>query len=104
VSHKTKEVFYEKLVFIYLEMPKFVKKEAELVTRFDKWLYLLKNLNKFSEIPYILQERIFRKVFDIAEVSNLNDEEMKTYEASLKYKKIWLLRLFQKLRACRWRK
>ena len=39
-----KEVFYEKLTFIYLEMPKFNKGEGELDTMFDKWLFVLKNL------------------------------------------------------------
>ena len=34
------EVFYDKLKFIYLELPKFKKKEEELKTRFDKWLYV----------------------------------------------------------------
>jgi len=89
IETTTKEVFYDKLTFIYLEMPKFVKKETELATHYDKWLYLLKNLNQFREIPSILQERIFRKVFDIAEVSKLSEEDMKTYEASLKYKRDW---------------
>lgn len=85
----TKKVFYDKLTFIYLEMPKFEKGDTELTSRFDRWMYLLKNLNNFTEIPSVLQERIFRKVFDIAEVSKLNNEEMKTYEASLKYKRDW---------------
>jgi len=44
---RSNEVFYDKLTFIYLEMPKFIKPESELVTHFDKWMYLLKNLNKF---------------------------------------------------------
>lgn len=89
VETSTKEIFYDKLTFIYLEMSKFVKSETELVTHFDKWLYLLKNLNQFQEIPSVLQERIFRKVFEVAEVSNLNEEEMKIYEASLKDKRDW---------------
>jgi predicted transposase/invertase (TIGR01784 family) len=89
IEIKTKEVFYDKLTFIYLEMSKFNKEEQVLETHFDKWLYLLKNLNKFREIPVVLQERIFRKVFEIAEVANLNEEEMRTYEASLKDKRDW---------------
>ena len=40
----TKEVFYDKLTFVYLEMPKFNKREDELVTMFDKWLFVLRNL------------------------------------------------------------
>lgn len=70
-------------------MAKFNKTEDELVTHFDKWLYLLKNLNKFREIPAVLQERIFRKAFQIAEVSNLNKEAMNAYEADLKYRRDW---------------
>ena len=89
VELNTREIFYDKLTFIYLEMAKFDKTEDELITHFDKWLYLLKNLHKFREIPAVLQERIFRKAFQIAEVSNLNKEEMNAYETDLKYSRDW---------------
>jgi predicted transposase/invertase (TIGR01784 family) len=57
-------------------------------------LYLLKNIHKFRDIPAVLQERIFRKAFQIAEVSNLNKEEMNAYdrrpgEADLRYRRDW---------------
>ncbi len=35
----TQKVFYDKLTYIYLEMPKFKKTEDQLETHFDKWLY-----------------------------------------------------------------
>ena len=84
-----KEVFYDKLTFIYLKMEKFNMQEEDLVTHFDKWLYLLKNLHRFQEIPVVLQEQIFKKLFAIAEVSNLNEKDMTQYEASLKHKRDW---------------
>ncbi len=89
IETTTKEVFYDKLTLIYLEMPKFRMREAELETPFDKWMYLLRNLSSFNAIPAVLQERIFRKVFEIAEVANLNAEEMNLYESSLKDKRDW---------------
>ena len=89
VELTTQEIFYDKLTFIYLEIAKFDKTENELVTHFDKWLYLLKNLHKFREIPAVLQGRVFRKAFQIAEVSNLNSEEMNAYETDLKYQRDW---------------
>ena len=46
---KTREVFYDKLTFIYLEMPKFNKKEEELDSMFDKWLFVLRNLTRLME-------------------------------------------------------
>ena len=76
-------VFYDKLTFIYLEMPKFTKTEAELKTAFDKWLYVLKHLPKLQERPVKLQERIFTKLFKIAEVENFTREERMWYEKSL---------------------
>ncbi len=83
----TGEVFYDKLTFVYIEVPKFSKSEDELVSHFDKWIYLLKNLNKLTEIPVSLQQQIFKKVFSIAELINLNKEEMTAYETNLKYKR-----------------
>lgn len=80
----TKEVFYDKLTYIYLEMPKFNKTEAELVTMADKWLYALKNLPRLLERPAALQERIFKKFFDVAEIGNLSKEEYAKYFESEK--------------------
>lgn len=82
---ETCKVFYDKLTFIYLEMPKFTKELQELNTRFEKWLYVLKNLNKFDRIPDKLKEKIFEKLFEIAEVAKFTKEEMMSYEDSLKY-------------------
>jgi len=80
----TKEVFYDKLTYIYLEMPKFNKTEAELETMADKWLYALKNLPRLLERPAALQERIFKKFFDVAEIGNLSKEEYAKYFESEK--------------------
>lgn len=79
----TKQVFYDKLTFIYLEMPKFSKMETELVTRFDKWMFVLKNLPKLDRVPSALKEQIFLKLFEIAEISKLRPDEYKQYEASV---------------------
>jgi len=80
---ETKNVFYDKLTYIYLEMPKFIKNETELVTRFDKWMFILKNLPKLDRIPKELKESIFLKLFETAEISKLNPEEYRQYEASV---------------------
>ncbi len=80
----TKTVFYDKLTYIYLEMPKFQKTEAELKTMTDKWLYALKNLPRLLERPAALQERIFKKFFEVAEIGNLSKEEYAKYFESEK--------------------
>lgn len=74
-----KEVFYDHLTYIYLEMPKFRKTEDQLETLFDKWLFALKNLPRLLERPKALQERIFAKFFKAAEVANFTKEEYAKY-------------------------
>ena len=53
---QTKTVFYDKLTFIYLEMPKFNKTENELDGMFEKWLFVLRNLSRLMERPLALQD------------------------------------------------
>ena len=86
---KTKEVFYDKLTFIYLEMPKFRKQESELKTLFDKWLYAIKNLDKLYEKPLALQEKVFMRLFEQAEIAKFTVGELQDYEASLKIFRDW---------------
>jgi predicted transposase/invertase (TIGR01784 family) len=81
---KTKKVFYDKLTYIYLEMPKFNKTEDELETMFDKWLFVLKNLSRLLDRPKALQERVFKKLFEQAEIAQYTPEERRGYEDSLK--------------------
>ena len=82
---ETCKVFYDKLTFIYLEMPKFNKSINELETRFEKWLYVIKNLNRLDKVPEKLRERIFEKLFEVAEIAKFTPEQVHNYEDSLKY-------------------
>jgi predicted transposase/invertase (TIGR01784 family) len=82
-------IFYDKLTFIYLEMPKFKKTEDELGTAFDKWLYVLKHLPKFQERPQKLREKVFEKLFESAQIARFNREELVQYEESLKVYRDW---------------
>ena len=79
-----KHVFYDKLTFVYLEMPKFNKTEDELVTMFDKWLFVLRNLSRLMERPAALQERIFTKLFEQAEIARFTPQDAREYEESVK--------------------
>ncbi len=77
-------VFYPKLKYIFLEMPNFNKTEDQLTNRFEKWIYFLKNLEDFTEIPSILNEPIFQEAFEVAKVANFNQTQLDAYEESLK--------------------
>jgi predicted transposase/invertase (TIGR01784 family) len=66
-------------------MPKFNKTIEELETRFEKWLFVLKNLHKLDRVPEKLKESIFLQLFETAEISKFSQQEYLEYENSLKY-------------------
>jgi len=82
---KDKHVFYDKLTYVYLEMPKFRKTEDELESMYDKWLFVLKNLSRLFDRPAALQERIFGRFFEQAEIARFTPDEARIHEESLKH-------------------
>ena len=86
---RTKDVFFDKLTFVYLEMPKFNKTESELETMFDKWLFVLRNLSRLMERPVALQERVFTRLFEAAEIARFSRPDLVAYGDSLKAYRDW---------------
>lgn len=89
IDTKTGKVFFDKLVYVYLEMPKFTKTETELTTLFDKWLYAIRHLATLFERPAALQEKVFQRLFEVAEIAKFNRQERLGYEESLKIYRDW---------------
>lgn len=80
------EVFYNKLGYTFIELRKFDKVENRLDSDLDKWLYVLRNMSRMDKIPVYLRKPIFKKLFSIAEYTNLTKEEKTMYDQSLKRK------------------
>lgn len=78
-------IFYEKLTFIFAELPKFKKEIYELETHLEKWFYFLKNLDGFDDIPEIFKEEVFIEALEKAEKAKMSIEESEKYERNLKY-------------------
>jgi predicted transposase/invertase (TIGR01784 family) len=78
------KTFYDKLTFIYLEMPNFKQTETQLETRLDKWLYFIKYLEDFQTIPTIIADEVFNQAFEKAELAKFGQAELANYENSLK--------------------
>jgi len=80
VEEETGHVYYNKLEFIFLELPNFNLDAKEIKTDLERWLYVLRNMGKLGKIPVILRKKQFRKLFEIAEVANLKAEEYMLYQ------------------------
>ncbi len=84
LKNQNGRIFYDKLTYVYLEMPNFIKTESQLETRLDKWLYFIKHLEDFQSIPAIFKDKIFEQAFEKAELANLGQADLDKYEMNLK--------------------
>ncbi|MFN7327265.1 MAG: Rpn family recombination-promoting nuclease/putative transposase [Chitinophagales bacterium] len=75
-------VFFEKLTFIYLEIPNFKRKESELEGNFDKWLYALQQMPDLYERPSNFKEEVFKKLFEVSEIARFSLDEQGGYAES----------------------
>jgi len=84
LKNQNGNTFYDKLTYIYLEMPNFNKRESNLNSRLDKWLFFIKNLEDFQFMPSIFSDDIFKKAFEKAELAKFGQADIDSYENSLK--------------------
>jgi len=82
------KVVYDKLTYIYLEMPNFGKSLDELESLSDKWLYFLKHLEDLESMPQIFSQGsdvdVFEQAFAKASIATWSSDEQESYERSLK--------------------
>lgn len=84
LKNQNGKTFYDKLTYIYLEMPNFKMNESQLKNRLDKWLFFIKHLEDFQDIPTIFSDNIFAQAFEKAELAKFGATELGNYENSLK--------------------
>ena len=83
-NEQTNEVFFDKLTYIFLELPKFNLSLSEIVTPRDRWMYFLKHLAEFDEIPSVFTESYLIQACEIALYAALSPLERYAYEQDLK--------------------
>ena len=55
-----------------------------LLTDFDKWLYVLRNLSRLDSQPQHLRNKVFDRLFKEAKIAQFTKAELREYEDSLK--------------------
>ena len=68
-------VFNNKFRQIYIELPRFMKSEADCNNFLEYWIYNLVNMNKLNEISFKDRKAIFDRLEQVASQANLTDEE-----------------------------
>ena len=82
---KRRTVFSDKVRLIYLQLPYFTKEADDCENDFERIIYVLKHMDVLKRMPWILQDSVFKKLSEIAEVASLNKEERKQYDESLRH-------------------
>lgn len=80
----THELFIDKMRFIFLELPSFCKEEDECVNDFERWIYVLKNMETLKRMPFKAQKSVFDELEKIVDISALSKEERLKYDESIK--------------------
>ena len=84
LKNQDNQVFYDKLKYIYLEMPNFNLPLEQLDSHRDRWLYFIKNLANLHEIPELFKDDIIYQGFETAKIAALNVTEQAIYQKSLR--------------------
>ena len=80
------QLFSDDVQLLFVELPKFAKREAELATILDKWLYFLRYANEFTEVPAAFAEDpALAEAFALANRAGLSREEDDALDLHEKY-------------------
>ena len=81
---KSHDLFSDRIRMIFLQMPYFKKEMAQCRTLFDRWIYVLKNMEVLDRMPWEARIAVFKKLADVASTAALTPEERDKYDYSLK--------------------
>ena len=80
----THEQFSDKMRYIFLELPSFTKEENECENDFERWIYVLKNMETLQRLPFKARNAVFRKLEQIVDIASLSKEDRMKYDESIK--------------------
>ncbi len=68
----------------FLQLPLFKKEADECENQVERWIYLLKNMETLSRLPWAAQSAVFKKLESIADVGAMSRAERLKYDEALK--------------------
>lgn len=77
-------LFTDKMRLICLQMPCFTKEADACENHFERWIYILKNMEILDRMPWAAQNAVFQRLAEVAEVSKLSKDERLEYDHALK--------------------
>lgn len=83
IDIETSENYIKDIEFNFIELPKFNKKENELNSIIDQWVYFIKNAENLNVIPENLQDQGLKFAYEDADKHNWTKDELEAYDYAL---------------------
>jgi predicted transposase/invertase (TIGR01784 family) len=80
VDIETGENLISDIEFNFIELPKFRKKETELHSIIDQWVYFIKNAENLDVIPNTVNDEGLRNAYEDADKHNWTKAELEAYD------------------------
>ena len=81
---ETNDEFSDKIRMTYMQLPLFNKEADECENEFERWIFVLKNMETLTRLPWAAQNAVFKKLEDIADVAALSRQERMKYDEGLR--------------------
>ena len=78
------KLFSDKMRMTFMQLPLFTKEADECDTDFDKWIYVLKNMETLTRLPWAAKSSVFKRLEQIADVASLSRQERMKYDVGLR--------------------
>jgi predicted transposase/invertase (TIGR01784 family) len=80
INCDTGKVFYDKLTFVYIELPHFTKELKDVNTPFEQLVYVIKYLHELNDMPEEFRnDEVFEHLFEIAKIARMTKNEVNNY-------------------------
>ena len=77
-------LFSDKIRLIYLQLPLFTKDVDGCSNDFERWIYVLKNMETLNRLPFAAKSAIFKRLAEITDIASLSKQERMMYDESLR--------------------
>ena len=84
MDKKSKAEFSDKIRLVYLQLPLFQKEAEACENDFDRWIYVLKNMETFNRLPWMAKDSVFHRLSEIADVSAMTKAERQKYDYAIR--------------------
>ena len=80
IDIETKQNYIGDVEFNFIELPKFNKKESELTSIIDQWVYFIKNAEDLLVIPESVNDKGLKAAYEDADKHNWTKKELEDYD------------------------